>query len=137
MMLRHLFFIIILYVFSASAGHLAGQGFQNILLNDIARDIASYKEKTVTLKLKFKFADNIFNKIYFYDSKNIDIVFDISVLKTGDSFRRDMVNLHQGLDYLVTFTVKDVGALGLLTGELQGFTIYALTRLPEGGEKAP
>lgn len=103
-----------------------------ILLEDIARNIERYRNKTVILELRLKRIDRIFDKIVFYDSKNHDIAFDLSEYKKGDSFKREILNLHEGMVYLVAFIVKDVGNIGDVIGELMSFEIAILKKLPEG-----
>jgi hypothetical protein len=103
-----------------------------ILLEDIARNIEKYRNKTVILELRLKRIDRIFDKIVFYDSKNHDIAFDLSEYKKGDSFKREILNLHEGMVYLVAFIVKDVGNIGDVIGELMSFEIAILKKLPEG-----
>lgn len=105
---------------------------EEILLEDIARNIEKYRNKTVTLELRLKRIDRIFDKIVFYDSKNHDIIFDLSEYKKGDSFKREILNLHEGMVYLVAFTIKDVGNIGDIIGELLSFEIAILKKLPEG-----
>lgn len=105
---------------------------EEILLEDIARNIEQYRNKTVTLELRLKRVDRIFDKIVFYDRKNHDIIFDLSEYKKGDSFKREILNLHEGMVYLVSFTIKDVGNIGDVIGELLSFEIAILKKLPEG-----
>ena len=44
------------------------------ILNDIVENFSAYKNKNVTMVLRLKNVDTIFEKIVFYDSKNIDIL---------------------------------------------------------------
>jgi hypothetical protein len=106
---------------------------EEIGLDDIARNIERYRNKTVTFELRLKRIDRIFDKIIFYDSKNHDIAFDISEYKKRDTFEREILNLHEGMVYLVEFIVKDVGNIGDVIGELVNFEIAILKKLPEGG----
>jgi hypothetical protein len=105
---------------------------EEIGLDDIARDIERYRNKTVTLELRLKRIDRIFDKIIFYDSKNHDIAFDISEYKKSGTFEREILNLHEGMVYRVEFIVKDVGNIGDVIGELVNFEIAILKKLPEG-----
>jgi len=98
------------------------------VLNDIAADISSYEKKTVTLVLRLKNIDSIFEKIVFYDSKNIDIEFDIS----GDKKKNLAVyflNAHPGLQYHVTFRVTGKSSLGLIHGELISFEPIVIDKI--------
>jgi hypothetical protein len=103
---------------------------QYVLLSDIAAKIGEYKNKTVTLRLKFKYADRIFEKISFYDRKNNDIEFDISSKETKKLIIRDMLNLHEGMGYLVTFTVRNIGKNSELIADLLSFKPAVLDSLP-------
>jgi len=104
---------------------------ENTLLRDITANIGNYKTKIITLRLKLKNLDNVFKKIIFYDKKNHDIEFDINKYKDDAEFQKSMLNLHQGMEYLVTFRVIDVSSLGPIMGELNKFIPVALINLPE------
>ena len=88
------------------------------------------------MTLKFKHLDNLFGKIYFYDRKNYDIVFDMTLQSTMREYRTEILNLHEGLDYSVTFLFNGVGNIGLITGELISFTPVILSSLPDGDKKS-
>ncbi len=105
---------------------------EEMSLGDIAKNIERYRNKTLTLDLRLKRIDRIFDKIIFYDSKNHDIAFDISEYKKKSSFKREVLNLHEGMVYLVSFIVKDVGNIGDVIGELLNFEIAILGKLPDG-----
>jgi hypothetical protein len=104
---------------------------KNPLLTEIAASIDSYKSKTITLRLKLKHVDKIFEKITFYDAKNHDIEFDISTRQIKKKLAVDMLNLHEGLDYNVTFTVQNIGNLGQIIAELKGFKPVLLDSVPD------
>lgn len=99
-------------------------------LMEIAASIDSYKLKTVTLRLRLKTVDRIFEKITFYDTKNHDIEFDISAKETKKRLVADMLNVHQGLEYNVTFVVRDAGGAGNILADLKGFKPVILDALP-------
>jgi hypothetical protein len=90
-------------------------------LGIIIADIDNYKGKTVTLELRLKHLDRIFEKIVFYDSDNIDIEFDISGKERKKALAGDILNLHEGMLYSVTFRIIGTGNLGGLLGEVSGF----------------
>lgn len=120
---------ILLFLNTAS---LYSQNYEKILLNDIINNAEQYNNKNITLKLRLKNLDNIFNKIIFYDRKNIDIVFDISELKKTALFKTRLLNIKEGLEYIVEFTVKDiVKETGFISGELIDFKPEILFKLPE------
>jgi hypothetical protein len=121
--------IILLFGFAVTS-LLFAQQQENLILNDIAGDISNYKNKTVTIKLKLKNLDSVFDKIVFYDRKNIDIVFDIAELKKEEAFRKQALNLHQGLEYYVVFTVKELTAKNNVIGDLRSFSPVILSKLP-------
>lgn len=106
---------------------------KDLLLTEIAENINAYKLKTITLRLKLKHVDRIFEKITFYDKKNHDIEFDISARDMKKKIAPDMLNLHEGMDYNVTFIVRNVGNLGGIIAELKGFKPLILDAVPEGG----
>ena len=103
---------------------------RDVLLSEIAAKIGEYKNKTVTLRLKLKNVDRIFEKISFYDAKNNDIEFDISSKETKKLIIQDMQNLHEGMGYLVTFTIRNIGKNSEVTADLLGFTPAVLDFLP-------
>lgn len=104
---------------------------KNNLLSVIAKNIHNYKSKTITLHLKLKHLDKIFEKITFYDKKNHDIEFDISDRFLKKRIASDMLNLHEGMEYYVTFVIQNVGNLGQIIGELKGFKPVVLEKVPE------
>ena len=112
-----------------------GTGDKDMLLAEIATNIEANKSKTITLKLKLKHLDRIFERISFYDRKNHDIVFDISAKETKNRLAPDLRNIHEGMDYFVTFVVRNVGRAGELIADLQGFRPVLLEYIPEGGDK--
>ena len=103
------------------------------LLMEIAAHINDYKSKTITLRLRLKHVDRIFEKIIFYDKKNHDIEFDISTREIKKRLAPDMLNLHEGMDYNVTFVVQNVGNMGGIIAELKGFKPVILDSVPGGG----
>lgn len=107
---------------------------KSLLLNEIAVNINSYKEKTVTIQLKLKYVDKIFEKVIFYDKKNHDIEFDISDRSLKKRIALDMINIHEGMDYHVTFIIQNIGNLGQIIAELRGFKPVILDSLPENGK---
>lgn len=109
---------------------------ENTLVRDIMANIGNYKNKTITLRLKLKNLDNTFKKIVFYDRKNYDIEFDINKYKDDAEFQKSVLNLHQGMEYLVTFRIIDVSSLGPIMGELIKFVPVALINLPERDRSA-
>ncbi len=108
---------------------------KKILLSVIAGNINNYKSKTITLHLKLKHVDTIFEKITFYDKKNHDIEFDISDRFLKKRIAPDILNLHEGMEYNVTFIVQNVGNLGQIIGELKGFKPVVLEKVPEKGKE--
>jgi hypothetical protein len=103
---------------------------KKILLNDISSHIKDYEKKKVTLILKLKYVDNIFQRIIFYDSKNTDIEFDISSKELRERLKDDMLNLHRGMDYTVSFTVRKLGNLGGVIADLDGFKPVIIDKIP-------
>lgn len=102
----------------------------NLTISSIIAGIDSYKNKNVTMTLKLKNIDRIFEKIVFYDSENIDIEFDISDKELKKRLSKDMLNIHEGLSYTVTFYVTGTGHLGGLIGDLEGFKPAFLDKIP-------
>ena len=100
------------------------------LLSEIAASIDSYKTRTITMRLKLKYVDRIFEKIIFYDRKNHDIEFDYSSKETKKIIANDMLNVHEGLEYNVTFTVKNRGSAGNVVADLKGFKPVIFDAMP-------
>ncbi len=103
---------------------------ENVLLNEIAENYNAYKSKTITIRLKLKHVDKVFEKITFFDIKNHDIEFDISDRLIKKRIVNDMINLHEGMDYNVTFIVQNIGNLGQIVAELRGFKPVLLDSVP-------
>lgn len=125
-----IFFITLLFSLLITS-LLFSQQQDNIILNDIAGNINNYKNKTITLKLKLKILDTTFDKLVFYDRKNIDIVFDITELKKNKAFQKQALNLHQGLEYHVVFTVRELTDKNNVIGDLKSFSPVILSKLPD------
>jgi len=108
------------------------QNNNSFLLHDITRESGKYRGKKITATLRFKNIDFVFNSITFYDKKNIDISFDISIHKAMIEYQLEMLNLHRGLEYKVSFLVNDVDNQGVINGELISFIPLLLYKLPGG-----
>ena len=98
--------LIIIIIFSLNVCYLYSQNFEDILLSDIIKNAEKYNNKKIILKLRLKNIDNIFNKIIFYDRKNYDIIFDIYELKKKKEFRKQSLNIREGLEYIVEFLIN-------------------------------
>jgi hypothetical protein len=129
-MKRKMIFLLCFQILICSTLFLYSDETEKLLLNSIIENINNYKNKTLTIKLRFKNIDTNFDKIVFYDKKNNDIIFDIAELKKTITFKKQKLNLHEGLEYLVTFTVKDLTDRNNLIGELKNFQPDILTKLP-------
>lgn len=108
---------------------------QNPLISEITVDIESYKNTVLTLDLRLKYVDRVFEKIVFYDSENADVEFDISGKAKRDELYSSLINIHEGMLYRVKFTVIGAGALGGLAGDLHEFTPVILDLIPVEGDK--
>ncbi len=102
----------------------------DLTISKIVYEIDAYQNKPVSMTLKLKQVDRIFEKIIFYDSENIDIEFDISGKEAKKRLRKDMLNLHEGMEYRVSFRVTGTGNLGGLIGILESFTPLFLDKIP-------
>ncbi|PKL38095.1 MAG: hypothetical protein CVV44_13085 [Spirochaetae bacterium HGW-Spirochaetae-1] len=100
-------------------------------LSRIAADIEQYRDKETTMKLKLKYVDAIFEKIIFYDANNHDIVFDISDKKKRKMLRNQLLTIHEGMDYYVTFLVRGKGALDMIIADLVDFKPVIMSYIPE------
>jgi hypothetical protein len=129
-MKRKFFVIIFIYTILFNSKLIIAQETEKLLLNDIIENINNYKSKTLTLKLRFKNLDTNFDKIVFYDRKNTDIVFDIAEIKKTNFFKKQRLNLHEGLEYFVTFTIKDLSERKNVSGDLKEFQPVLLSKLP-------
>ncbi len=106
------------------------QADTDLTISEIVYKIDVYQNKSVNMILKLKQVDRIFEKIIFYDSENIDIEFDISGKEAKKWLRNDMLNLHEGMAYRVSFIVTGTGNLGGLIGILESFTPLFLDKIP-------
>ena len=106
------------------------QADTDLTISEIVYKIDVYQNKSVNMILKLKQVDRIFEKIIFYDSENIDIEFDISGKEAKKRLRNDMLNLHEGMAYRVSFIVTGTGNLGGLIGILESFTPLFLDKIP-------
>lgn len=102
----------------------------NLTISRIVVEMDSYRNNPVTMELKLKQIDRIFEKIIFYDSENIDIEFDISAKEIKKRLSKDMLNIHEGMAYRVSFIVTGTGNLGGLIGILESFTPVFLEKIP-------
>ncbi len=113
---------------------IAGSSFpgenEKVLLADIISDIDNYKNKVVTLNLRLKYIDRVFEKIVFYDSENNDIEFDITGITKKKVLSDNIINIHEGMMYRIRFTVIGAGNLGGLTGDLLEFTPVIFDKIP-------
>ncbi len=123
-------FIILCLVIIAVSISAGAENAKPVLFKEIITDITAYKNKTISMKLKLKNIDYIFEKIIFYDPKNIDIEFDFSSKELQKKLKNDFLNAHEGMDYIVMFTVKDSGNLGRITADLESFKPAILDILP-------
>ena len=102
----------------------------NILISDIIANIDNYKNQTITLNLRLKHVDKIFEKIVFYDTENIDIEFDISGKAKKKQLAKNLINIHEGMLYRVRFTVIGSVSIGSLTGDLHEFVPLIFDKIP-------
>ena len=117
-------------IFTLITISVSAQSTKPVLLKEIISDIPAYRNKTVSMKLKLKNIDSIFEKLTFYDPKNIDIEFDYSSKELQEKLRNDFLNLHEGMDYIVVFKIKDTGSLGRISADLESFKTAILDLLP-------
>ncbi len=122
--------IIIALLFTAS---LYPAGNENILISEVIADIENYKNRVLTVNLRLKYVDKIFERIIFYDSENADIEFDISGKVKRKQLAGNLVNIHEGMIYRVKFTVIGAGVIGGLTGDLNEFIPVIFDVIPEKG----
>jgi len=106
----------------------------NITIGKIISEIDNYRNKTITINLRLKYVDYIFEKIIFYDSENADIEFDISGKVKRKELADDLINIHEGMFYRVRFNVIGTGSLGGLTGDLIEFMPLIVDIIPESGK---
>ena len=100
-------------------------------LTPVVTEVEKYAGKKIQMSLKLKDVDYVMEKITFYDSDNMDIVFDIAGYnKRNSKLRIDMKSIIPGALYNVRFTVKNVGPDGILMGELESFWPEFADRIP-------
>lgn len=107
---------------------------ENITIGRIISEIDSFKDKTITVDMRLKYVDYIFDKIIFYDSENVDVEFDISGKEKKKELSDNLINIHEGMLYHVTFRVIGTGSLGGLTGSLNEFIPVIVDKIPEKGD---
>ena len=107
---------------------------ENITIGRIISEIDSFKDKTITVDMRLKYVDHIFDKIIFYDSENVDVEFDISGKEKKKELSDNLINIHEGMLYHVTFRVIGTGSLGGLTGSLNEFIPVIVDKIPEKGD---
>lgn len=99
-------------------------------LYELSENIDNYKNKNITMIMKLKYYDTLFQVITFYDAKNHDISFDcIDVMKQPWCLQQKN-NLHPGMEYNVTFTVKGLGNMKEIIAQLQYFEPVILQKIP-------
>lgn len=108
-----------------------GYAFSQDTLDHIASNIDEYRGRTVSMELKLKYHDPVFNVLTFYDSNNTDITFDIKELQDDQEFKKQMLNLYRGRSYTVTFEVQKKGNLGYVLGKLIELEPSFLKKIPE------
>ncbi len=99
-------------------------------LFELSDNIEKYKNKQITMILKLKRYDTVFQVITFYDKKNHDITFDCMELIKQPWFVQQKLNLHPGMEYHVTLIVKGVGNLKEVIADLKYFEPVILQKLP-------
>ena len=99
-------------------------------LTEISGSIESYKGKELSLVLRLRNFDRLFEKITFYDDDNHDISFDITGFAKLKKWKPYIRNIHEGAYYTVTFIVNDVNAGNMIIAELISFTPEYLDKLP-------
>ena len=120
--------IAILFILYQTASFSEESG--NTLISDIIGDIDNYRDKTISINLRLKYVDKIFEKIVFYDTENIDIEFDISGKAKKKLLAGNLINIHEGMVYRVKFTVIGSGTIGGLTGDLHEFVPLIFDKIP-------
>lgn len=99
-------------------------------LTSIVQSIDQYKGKSVLMIMKLRDVDYVMEKITFYDSDNIDIVFDIAGYVKKPALKKSMRTILPGVNYRVKFIAHDTDPNGLLTGSIEFFWPEFTERLP-------
>ena len=99
-------------------------------LYELSENIDNYKNKNITMIMKLKYYDTLFQVITFYDAKNHDISFDCIDVMKQPWFLQQKNNLHPGMEYHVTFTVKGLGNMKEIIAQLQYFEPVTLQKIP-------
>jgi hypothetical protein len=111
------------------AAVLMGEDMTSIAL--LKDHLTEYEGKEITMVLRLKLHDRVFEKLVFYDERNLDIEFDITRRKISHRLRKDLLNLHEGLKYRVTFKVTGKGDTGMVTGILIRAVPGLIEKIPE------
>lgn len=120
--MKKLLLLLVLFITTA--------GYPQAYLYELSDNIGNYKNKQISMILKLKRYDTVFQVITFYDKKNNDITFDCIELVKQPWFMQQKLNLHPGMEYNVTFTVKSVGNLKEVIADLKYFEPVILQKLP-------
>lgn len=88
------------------------------------------RSSDVIMKLRFKMYDEIFERLTFYDNKNIDIEFDVSSKESKKNHSDKIGFLCEGAEYMVVFSVKEYAPGGKIYGVLKEFRPAVIEKLP-------
>ncbi len=102
----------------------------NLIDKTLKLILTRLKNKNITMIMKLKYYDTLFQVITFYDAKNHDISFDCIDVMKQPWFLQQKNNLHPGMEYNVTFTVKGLGNMKEIIAQLQYFEPVILQKIP-------
>jgi len=101
-------------------------------LAEISENFNEYKDKEITISLRLKHKDEVFENIIFYDSKNVDISFDYSKNKPIKRMMKKNPMLHRGLMYKVKMIPREVDEQLNIKADLLNYEPAFLDKLPYG-----
>jgi hypothetical protein len=104
----------------------------DLSLAKISENFNEYKDKEITINLRLKNIDDVFQNIVFYDLKNRDISFDYSKNKPIKKLIKDNPLLHNGLAYKVKMIPRNIDEFLNIKADLLNYEPLFLDKLPYG-----
>ncbi len=100
-----------------------------VSLSEVITSFDQFNEKEIYLDMRLKKTDYTFEKIAFYDTNNLDIIFDISGFEKNPIIKKDLINAHPGVSYKVVFVVTGINNDSQISGKLIRFTPLSLDKI--------
>jgi hypothetical protein len=102
---------------------------KDLTLAVVESGLGNYRGKELHLHLRLKNADLVMEKIWFYDTENVDIVFDLTGYEKDQKLSDSMVDAHPGVVYDVICIPESMSRGGVMTGKLISFEPLFLEKI--------